>query len=323
VDCIAADLRQEFPGISGFSRQNMWKMRGFYLAWTRDAQDLSQAVSDLEGNPNLSQLVREIDGQNLPQPVGQIPWGHNGELIFKLKDPLQRLWYAKQTIAHGWSRAVLIHQIESDAYGRQGKALTNFKSTLPAPQSDLAQDLLKDPYAFDFLALGPDISERQLEQALIDRLKDFLIELGTGFAFIGRQYPLEVGGQDYYLDLLFYHVNLGCYIVIDLKVEAFKPEFAGKMNFYLAAVDTQLEHAGDNPPIGLMLCKEHNKIIVEYALQDTTKPMGVATYSLLPKELKDKLPTAKQLRGAIEGKVKLGGNLIIEVVRAEDKGQER
>jgi predicted nuclease of restriction endonuclease-like (RecB) superfamily len=199
-------------------------MRAFYSAWT-------EAIS------NLQQPVRELDGKKLPQVVGDLPWGHNLQLLSKLKDPNKRLWYAHMVIKHGWSRSVLVHQIESDLYGRQGKAITNFPDTLPAPQSELANQLLKDPYHLDFLAVGPDVTERQLEMALLDRLKNFLLELGKGFAFVGNQVHLEVGGKDFYLDLLFYHLNLRCYVVIDLKVEEFKPEFAGKMNFYLAAVD--------------------------------------------------------------------------------------
>ncbi len=286
IERLSRDLQSEFAGISGFSPQNIWRMRAFYLAWTKEIA-------------NLSQPVRDLDGVNLPQAVGEIPWGHNLQLLSKLKDPVQRLWYAQQTVLHGWSRAVLVHQIESDLSARQGKALTNFQTTLPAPQSDLAQELIKDPYHFDFLGLGPKLSERQLEQALIDRLKDFLIELGKGFAFVGRQYRLEVAGEDYYLDLLFYHLHLRCFMVIDLKVKPFKPEFAGKMNFYLSAVDDQLRHTDDQSSIGLILCKERNKVIVEYALRDTTKPMGVATYKVLPPKLKADLPSAKQIEDAM------------------------
>ena len=286
VERLSHDLQSEFAGISGFSPQNIWRMRAFYLAWTEEIA-------------NLSQPVRDLDGINLPQVVGEIPWGHNLQLLSKLKDPIQRLWYAQQTVVHSWSRAVLVHQMESDLFARQGKALTNFQTTLPAPQSDLAQEIVKDPYHFDFLGLGAELSERQLEQALIDRLKDFLIELGKGFAFVGRQYHLEVGGEDYYLDLLFYHLHLRCFVVIDLKVKPFKPEFAGKMNFYLSAVDDQLRHTDDEPSIGLILCKERNKVIVEYALRDTTKPMGVSTYKVLPPELETGLPSAKQIEDAM------------------------
>lgn len=248
----------------------------------------------MEG-PILSQLVTELDSKTPPACLLALPWGQNLALLHKLTDPLQRLWYARQTIEHGWSRAVLEHQIESDLYGRQGKALTNFKATLPAPQSDLAQQLVKDPYNFEFLGLGAELAERRLEQGLIGRLKDFLVELGKGFAFVGQQYHLEVGGEDFYIDLLFYHLHLRCYVVIDLKVESFKPEFAGKMNFYLAAVDDLLRHADDRPTIGLILCKDRNRVVVEYSLRDAKKPMGVTTYRTLPRQLQGELPTAKQI----------------------------
>jgi predicted nuclease of restriction endonuclease-like (RecB) superfamily len=301
VESLSADLQREFPGIAGFSPQNIWYMRAFYLTWTDEVRILQQAVGD-SVDPILQQAVREMDACNPPQAIREIPWGHNIQLITKIKNPLQRLWYALQAIANGWSRAVLVHQIESDLYGRQGKALTNFQATLPAPQSDLAQQLVKDPYSFEFLGIGADISERHLERTLTDRLKDFLVELGKGFAFVGQQYRLDVEGDDYYLDLLFYHLHLRCYVVIDLKVVPFKPEFAGKMNFYLSAVDDQLRHREDQPSIGLILCKERNRLVVEYTLRDTTKPMGVATYRVLPRELKKELPTAKQIMEGIEKK---------------------
>jgi predicted nuclease of restriction endonuclease-like (RecB) superfamily len=230
------------------------------------------------------------------QAAAQIPWFHNCMILDKVQDTVQRDWYTRATIEHGWSRAVLVHQIESDLYGRQGTALTNFQATLPPPQSDLAQQCIKDPYNFEFLGLGQDISERQLEKALIERLKDFLIELGKGFAFVGQQYHLDVGGEDYYIDLLFYHLHLRCYVVIDLKVVPFKPEFAGKMNFYLSAVDDRMRHPADQPAIGLILCKERNRLVVEYALRDTTKPMGVVTYRILPRRLKGELPTATEIK---------------------------
>ena len=269
IDRLSADLNREFPDHKGFSARNLKYMRKFaesYPEW---------------------EIVQ--------QAAAQIPWFHNCTILDKVRHAEQRAWYIRATIEHGWSHAVLVHQIESDLYGRQGTALTNFQATLPAPQSDLAQQLLKDPYSFEFLGLGPDISERQLEKALIDRLKDFLIELGKGFAFVGQQYHLNVGSEDYYLDLLFYHLHLRCYVVIDLKVVPFKPEFAGKMKFYLSAVDDQMRHLDDQPPIGLILCKERGRLVVEYALRDTTKPMGVATYRILPRRLKGEFPTAREI----------------------------
>jgi len=287
VERLSADLQKEFSDIRGFSPQNLWYMRSLFLAWTSEAANLQQAVG-------------EIDGENLPQAVGEIPWGHNLKLLSKLKDPVKRLWYARQTVEHGWSRAVLVYQIESDAFARQARAITNFKRTLPDPQSDLAQQLTKDPYNFGFLPLGSSASERQLENSLINHLKQFLLELGKGFAFVGQQYHLEVDGNDYYLDLLFYHLNLGCYVVIELKVEEFKPEFAGKMSFYLTAVDELLPNRTGQPAIGLILCKDRSKTIVEYTLRDANKPMGVATYATVPPKYRGELPTKKQLAGLLK-----------------------
>ncbi len=289
VERLATDLQREFPGVGGFSPQNIWYMRAFYLAWTDDLQ-------------NLQQLVGDFDGKSLPQPVAGIPWGHNIQLITKLKAPIPRLWYARQTLEHGWSRAVLVHQIESDLFKRQGKAVTNFPATLPPPQSDLAQQVLKDPYNFDFLTLAADGRERDLEQGLLAHLRKFLLELGAGFAFVGQQHHLEVGGDDFYVDLLFYHLRLRCFVVIDLKMEAFKPEFAGKMNFYLSAVDDLLRHKDDRPSIGLILCKGKNRVVVEYALRDTRKPIGVSAYRLterLPERLKGSLPTVEELEAEL------------------------
>ena len=269
IDRLAVDLGREFPDQKGFSARNLKYMR-----------KLAESYPE-----------REI----VQQAAAQRPWFHNCVILDKVQDGVQREWYTRATVEHGWSRAVLVHQIESDLYGRQGTALTNFPATLPAPQSDLAQQLIKDPYNFEFLRLGQHIAERELEKALIARLKDFLIELGKGFAFVGQQYHLDVGGEDYYIDLLFYHLHLRCYVVIDLKVVPFKPEFAGKMNFYLSAVDDLMRHPADQPSIGLILCKERNRLVVEYALRDTTKPMGVATYRILPRKLKGELPTARQI----------------------------
>jgi predicted nuclease of restriction endonuclease-like (RecB) superfamily len=285
VQRLAGDLQREFPGMAGFSPQNIWYMRAFYLAWTKDVTKLPQAVG-------------ELDGENLPQAVGEIPWGHNLQLLAKLRDPAERLWYAEKVVEHGWSRAVLVHQIELDLYGREGRAITNFAKTLPPPQSDLAQQVLKDPYVFDFLTLADDARERELERNLLEHLRDFMLELGVGFAFVGSQYHIEVDETDYYIDLLFYHLKLRAYVAIDLKVEKFKPEFAGKMNFYLSAIDDRLRHPDDRPSIGIVLCKARDRVTVEYALRDTRKPIGVSKYRLtsaLPRELKSSLPTIEQL----------------------------
>jgi predicted nuclease of restriction endonuclease-like (RecB) superfamily len=257
------------------------------LAYTKEAAVLQQAVA-------------ELDGVNLPQAVAEIPWGHNAWLLEKLKDPRQRLWYAAKTLEHGWSRAVLTVQIESDLYHRQGKAVSNFAKTLPAPHSDLVQQSLKDPYLFDFLTLHDDAIERDLELGLLDHIQKFLIELGAGFAFVGRQVPISVGDDDDFLDLLFYHLKLRCFVVIDLKMKKFTPADAGKMNFYLSAVDSRMRHTTDAPSIGLILCKTRDRITAEYALRDITKPIGVAEWQTrlvhsLPEPLKGSLPSIEEI----------------------------
>lgn len=251
---LAKDLRKEFPEMKGFSRTNLLYMRAFAEVYP--------------------------DEQIVQQVVGQIPWGHNVRILDLVKDPIERLWYIQQTIQYGWSRNVLVHQISSKLYQRQGKAITNFDRTLTKSQSELAQELLKDPYTFDFLSLGEDAKERDLERGLIEHIRNFLIELGVGFAFVGSQHHLEVGGDDFYIDLLFYHLRLRCYVVVDLKISAFQPEYSGKMNFYLSAVDDLLRHPDDQPSIGIILCRTKNQVIAEYALRDMNKPIGVSTYQL-------------------------------------------
>jgi predicted nuclease of restriction endonuclease-like (RecB) superfamily len=299
IDRLAQDLRRDFPDMTGLSSRNLKYMRAF-----------AEAHRDRE-------IVQQL--------VARLPWGHNIKLVEAIKDEDERLWYARQAIEHGWSRNVLAHQIDTGLFRRQGKALTNFARTLPAPQSDLAQELVKDPYSFDFLALGAEMSERELENGLIDHLRALILELGKGFAFVGSQYHLEVGGQDYYLDLLFYHLRLRCFVIIELKIEDFKPEFAGKMNFYLSAVDAQFRHADDAPSIGIILCKGKNEVIVEYALRDSHKPMGVAEYRLstaLPERLQAELPTVAEFARefSLISLVKLRIEIVRELRRLIDNG---
>ena len=280
IDQLASDLRSSFPEMKGLSPRNLKYMRALAEAWPEEA--IVQA------------------------PLAQLTWFHNLTLLEKLKSRDERLWYAKAAIEHGWSRNVLVMQIEAGLYGRQGKAITNFTKALPAPQSDLAQQLLKDPYNFDFLTLSKDADEREVETGLVAHIQKFLLELGTGFSFLGRQYPLEVAGEDYRLDLLFYHIKLRCFVIIDLKSGPFQPEYAGKMNFYLAAVDDMLKHPSDNPSIGLILCKSKKQLVVEYALRNTATPMGIAEFQhleKLPAELKGSLPSIEEFEaelGAIE-----------------------
>lgn len=272
INKLAKDLQKAFPEMKGFSRTNLLYMRAFAGAYP--------------------------DEQIVQQAAGQIPWFHNCVLLDKVKNSTERLWYINQTIQYGWSRSILTHQIESGLYHRQGAATTNFNQTLPPPQSDLAQQVLKDPYNFDFLNLGKEARERDLENALVEHIRDFLLELGVGFAFVGSQYPIQVSGKQFYLDLLFYHFRLHCFVVIDLKVVEFEPEFSGKMNFYVSVVDDMLRGADDRPTIGIILCKTQDKTIVEYALQDINKPIGISTYQFsnaLPEQLQGSLPTIEQL----------------------------
>lgn len=240
------------------------------------------------------------------QPVGQLPWGHNVLLLDKIKDPGQRRWYAQAALDNGWSRTILAIQVENRLHERQVQAVktTNFSDRLPGPQSELAEQMVKDPYLFDFLSLGPQALERELEHGLVEHITKFLLELGSGFAFVGRQVHLEVGTEDFYLDLLFYHLKLRCFVVIDLKTKAFKPEYAGKMNFYLSAVDGILRHPQDAPSIGIILCKDRNRFVAEYALKDINKPMGVAEWQTrlvesLPEDLKGSLPTVEELEAGL------------------------
>lgn len=245
------------------------------------------------------------DRQKVKQLVSQIPWGHVVRLIQTVKNPVERDWYIRKTVEHGWSRNVLVLQIESRLYLREGRAVSNFRQTLPDPQSDLAQQATKDPYLFDFLSLSEEHDEKVIEKGLLAHIRKFLIELGAGFAFVGQQVPVEVANKDYYIDLLFYHLKLRCYVVIELKTGVFKPEYVGKMNFYLSAVDDRLRHPDDKPTIGLLLCKEKDRITAEYALRDIRKPMGVSEWKTrivesLPRDMEDKLPSVRDLEKELQ-----------------------
>ncbi len=276
IERLSKDLRSEFPDMQGLSPRNLGYMKAFADAWP--------------------------DESILQAPLAKLTWYHNLTLLEKVKPPEERLWYARQAIEHGWSRNILVIHIESGLYRRQGKALTNFQATLPPPQSDLAEQLLKDPYNFDFLTLTQEAQERDLERELLLHLRQFLIELGVGFAFVGSQVPLEVGGEDFRIDLLFYHLKLRCFVVIDLKMTPFKPEYAGKMNFYLSAVDALLRHPDDKPSIGLILCKTKSRIIAEYALRNMATPMGISEFrnlEKLPEQLKGTLPTIEEIEAEL------------------------
>jgi predicted nuclease of restriction endonuclease-like (RecB) superfamily len=298
VERLAHDLRQAFPDLQGFSPRNIWRMRAFYLAWSGVPKKLPQAVAETG--------VR-TSAKKLPQAVAEIPWGQNVVLLEQLATTDERLWYAEQIRLQGWSRQILRAQISKKAHARQGKATTNFVRALSAQQASLAQQVLKDPYTFDFLTVGTEAHERATERELLIHVREFLLELGAGFAFIGNQVKLTVGESDYFLDLLFYHVRLRCYVVVELKAGAFKPEHAGKMNFYLSAVDDLLKHKDDQPSIGLLLCRSQNRVQVEYALRDIQKPIGVAEWETrivaqLPKNLRGSLPTVEEIEAELAPK---------------------
>jgi predicted nuclease of restriction endonuclease-like (RecB) superfamily len=281
IEYLSKDLGHEFPEIKGFSVRNLRYMQSF----AQEYRDFS--------------IVQQL--------AAQLPWYHNCILLEKVRDLEERRWYMEECIAHGWSRNVLVHQIESDLYHRRGKAVTNFEETLPSTSSELAHQTIKDPYIFDFLCLGEESRERDLEKALLDNIRDFLLELGIGFSFVGSQYHMVVGGEDFYIDLLFYHLKLRCFIVVDLKVGDFQPEYAGKMSFYLSAIDRMLRHPSDAPSVGLILCRSRNDLIAEYTMSDMSKPMGVATYRL-PKRIMSELPAPEIFRKRFSGKKKGKGS---------------
>lgn len=278
IERLAQDLRSAFPDMKGFSPRNLKYMRAFAEAWPDD------------------DFVQEV--------LAQLPWYHQLALLDKLPGPETRRWYAAKAIEHNWSRNILVMQIETRLMERSGNAVTNFVANLPKPQSDLARESLKDPYRFDFLGLTEEAQEREIECALVRHVTEFLLELGAGFAFVGRQVLLDVGGDEFFVDLLFYHLKLRCYVVIELKGGKFKPEHLGQLGFYLTAVDRQVKSEHDNPTIGLLLCKTKNKIVAEYALGDKTQPMGVAEYKLLeslPAELQTSLPSIEQIERELAG----------------------
>jgi len=308
---LSRDLRNELPEVKGFSERNLKRMIRFYREYPELLLKVPQAVAlpDETGQAEkVPQPVAQIQAQGeealagLSEAVLGLPWGHNFILIEKVKDMDVRLWFIRQAIEHGWSRDVLGLMIKSQLHQRQGQATTNFGELLPSPQSDLARQALKDPYIFDFLTLEEPFRERELETGLMEHMQKFLLELGVGFAFVGRQYHLTVGDEDFYIDLLFYHLKLRAFVVIDLKVGAFKADYAGKMNFYLNVVDDLLRHDTDNPSIGLILCQDRKRLLAEYALRGMSKPIGVSEYELtraLPEELKSSLPTIEQIEAEL------------------------
>ena len=291
---LARDIRNELPELKGFSERNIKRMLRFYREYPDGLSKVPQAVAQLSSDdPSVS----------LPHFLTQIPWGHNVLLMETIKELSTRLWYARQIIDQGWNRDTLASMIKSQAHTRQGTAVTNFAKRLPASQFELAGQLLKDPYLFDFLTLEEPFHERELETGLLRHIEKFLLELGQGFAFVGRQYPLSVGEDDFYIDLLFYHLKLRCFVVIELKRGKFKPEYAGKMNF---SVDDKLCHETDQPTIGLILCQTKDRFIAEYALRDIHKPIGVADYEFtraLPENLKSSLPSIEEIEAELQSEL--------------------
>jgi predicted nuclease of restriction endonuclease-like (RecB) superfamily len=316
IDQLSKDLKAEFPEMGGFSRANLFAIKKIYLFHYQQVA----IVHQLDGQNFLDKIpeheifqqaagqiekIQQLAVQNeIPQIINlccQIPWWHNVLIIEKIKNHAEAKFYIEQTIENNWSRAVLEMQIESNLYSRQGKAINNFKATMPEIESDLAIALLKDPYNFEFLTLSNKIHERELEQKLVENITNFLLELGKGFAYLGRQFEINVGGKIFKTDLLFYHTKLKCYIIIELKVTEFEPEHLGKLNFYLTAINEIIKDQTDKPTIGILLCKSKNNTVVDFALKDINKPLGISeyTYSQLSAEIKNSLPTEEQLKNQL------------------------
>jgi len=340
IEQLSKDLKAEFPNMEGFSRRNLFNTIQFYrfysiihqpigLIWQQPVAKLNKIekneivqqpvaqLKDLEQNaigqhivaqlPNRTQVGEDTSQQAVDQfvqqVVGQIPWGHNILIFSKSSDINEARFYIHKTIENGWSRDILGLQIKSNLYERQGKAISNFKDTMPDASSDLAHQLLKDPYQFDFLTLTENYKERELENALVENITKFLLELGSGFAYVGKQVPIQVGEKLYRMDLLFYHLKLRAYVVIELKVSDFEPEYAGKLSFYLSAANDLLRHPSDNPTIGLLICKNKNNIVAEYALKNINQPIGVTEYQLtklFPEEFKSSLPTIEEIENELK-----------------------
>lgn len=294
IDQLAKDLKEEFPDMKGFSSSNLKYCKRFYLFYHMPIGQ--RAVDQLQSPEN--QLT-----ESLQQLTTKIPWGHNILIFSKSKDIQEAHFYIRATLENGWSRDILALQLKSQLYARQGKAISNFSETLPDPLSDLAQQTLKDPYIFDFLTMTKPFHEKDIERQLVTHITKFLLELGKGFAFVGQQYHLQVGETDYYIDLLFYHIKLKCYVVIELKNTRFIPEYAGKLNFYLSAVDSLVKSETDQSTIGILLCRDKNNIETEFALRDINKPMGVSEFQLteiLPDELKSSLPSIEEIENELK-----------------------
>lgn len=287
ISNLSNDLKKEFPDMKGFSVQNLKNIRYWYLFY----------AEYLIGLQPVSQLKK------IENKIKSIPWGHNQRIMYKCKSVREAIFYVEKTIENGWSRTILEHQIDSKLYERLGSAISNFDSRLPKVQSELAKQTIKDPYNFDFLTLRDKYDERELEDALVKQITSFLLELGTGFSYIGRQVHLKVGDSDFYIDLLFYHVKLHCYVVVELKTEKFKPDFAGQLNFYVTAVNRDLKSQEDNQTIGILICKDKDNVVAEYSLANISQPIGISKYEiskLLEKEYKSSLPSIEEIEQSIK-----------------------
>lgn len=316
VPRLSSDLRNDLPDTKGFSERNINRMIAFFRSYPSLDKFLPQAVAkdDIRQKQrvgNLPQAVAKNGAsdkmENLLMLVPMIPWGHNILLMEKVKDLSIRLWYMEKILENGWSRALLTAAIDNNSHRRQGAAVTNFDTQLPQTHAQLAKDTLKDPYIFDFLTLDKSFREKELEAALIEHLERFLMELGAGFAFVGRQVHLSVEEEDFYIDLLFFHLRLRSFVVVELKIGPFRPEYAGKINFYCNVVDDQMRHDDDNPTIGLILCQDKKRVLAEYALRGLNKPIGISEYELtraLPDELKSSLPTIEEIEAELSSNLK-------------------
>jgi len=289
ISQLSKDLNKAFPDVQGFSRRNLELMRKWYLYY---AEYVEQEI-----------IAKQVVSQMKEFIIFNIPWGHNVRIVAKSATLEEAVFYANETLEYGWSRAVLVHQIESGLFARKGRATTNFKRTLPEETSDLAAQSLKNPYNFDFLSMTENYNERELENALISQITQFLLELGTGFAYVGKQYELHVGNSDFVLDLLFYHIKLKCYVVVELKTTKFEPSYTGQLKFYMTAINKQIKDENDNPTIGILICKHKDEVVAEYALEDITQPMGITEYRL-GKALTDAVKSSLPSIASIESEIK-------------------
>lgn len=314
IEQIAKDLKEEFPDLTGFSKDNLYFMKRFYSFYYETFTFVEQAVQQIEFNENLEQVVQQMDSDeiiyqskghiennNLLKKIFLVPWGHHILILKKIKNIGEALFYISETIENNWSRSVLEYQIQTNLYNRQGKAISNFKLTLPETDGDLAQQLLKDPYDFSFIGLGKKAKERDLEDKLVEHITQFLLELGKGFAYMGRQFQVKVGTKSYRTDLLFYHTKLKAYIIIELKMKEFEPEFVGKLNFYVTAINELIKDDEDKETIGILLCKNKDDLVVDFSLRDVNKPIGVSefTYTELPEEIQNVIPTAEEFKNKL------------------------